>query len=263
MQEKPLRSAIRRFPPDGLTPPDGETQLRIALFAALIACTSVPVCAQAQAADQAPATEMSQAQIAAFNQAVADFTAGQTAQQAGDNATALAKYDAALPAIRTAAQVQPGNLDNAAFLANTLYAAAAANGALQKFDAMLALFEESAPQWRKVSAAKPNDAVSRNILAGIVIQLGNAKLAKQDKAGADPLYAEGVALARKSLAENGADAANRNLLLSGLIGASQTSADAKLKEEAVTMSKAMLADGSIDAANKPSAEILTGTKAAG
>ena len=234
---------------------------RTALIALMMTMTAPAIAQTADApATPAPAgaAEMSQAQVAAFNQAVTDFTAGQTAQQGGDNAGALAKYEAALPAIRTAVQVQPNNIDNINFLANALYAAAAAAGAQQKLDMTLTYYEESAPFWRKVVAAKPADAVSRDILAGILIQLGNAKLVKQDKAGADPLYTEGLALARKSVAEKAADPIAKNLLLSALMGSSQTSADPKIKDEAVATSKAMLADNSVDAVNKPAAQVLAG-----
>ncbi|AUW56834.1 hypothetical protein C1T17_00830 [Sphingobium sp. SCG-1] len=233
--------------------------------------TTAPAFGQDAAAPAAPAApagtapaagQMSQAQVAAFNQAVTDFTAGQTAQQGGDNAGALAKYEAALPAIRTAVQTQPANIDNVNFLANALYAAAAAAGAQQQLDKTLAYYDESVPHWRKVVAAKPTDATSRNILAGILVQSGNAKLTKQDKAGAAPLYAEALTLARKSATEQAADPIAKNLLLSALIGSSQTSDDPKVKEEAVTMSKAMLADGSVDAVNKPSAQALSGAPAA-
>ena len=108
--------------------------------------------------------------MTAFNAAVADFTAGQKAQQAGDNAGAVAKYDAALPAIRDVVRAQPQNIDNVNFLANALYAAAAANAALQKIDAVFPLYEESVPHWRTVVAAKPEDATSRNVLAGILVK---------------------------------------------------------------------------------------------
>nr|WP_223262726.1 hypothetical protein [Sphingobium sp. SCG-1] len=238
---------------------------------ALMMMTTAPAFGQDAAAPAAPAApagtapaagQMSQAQVAAFNQAVTDFTAGQTAQQGGDNAGALAKYEAALPAIRTAVQTQPANIDNVNFLANALYAAAAAAGAQQQLDKTLAYYDESVPHWRKVVAAKPTDATSRNILAGILVQSGNAKLTKQDKAGAAPLYAEALTLARKSATEQAADPIAKNLLLSALIGSSQTSDDPKVKEEAVTMSKAMLADGSVDAVNKPSAQALSGAPAA-
>lgn len=203
--------------------------------------------------------QMSPDQVAAFNQAVTDFTAGQTAQQAGDNATASAKYDAALPPIRAAVQAQPENMDNVNFLANALYAAAAAKGAQGQIDAVVPLFEEALPYWRKVVTAKPADAASRNVLVGILTQLGNAKLGKQDKPGAAPLYAEATDLARKAVAAAPADAAAKNLLLGALIGGSQTSEDPKVKEEAVSLSKTMLADGSVDAINKPAAQALTGT----
>lgn len=213
------------------------------------------------APSESAAVELTPAQIAAFNKAVSDFTAGQAAQQAGDNAGAVAKYDAALPAIRAVVQAQPDKIDNVNFLANALYANAAANGALGKMDQVIALYEEAAPHWRKVVEAKPADTASRNILAGLLIQLGNRKLAAQDKTGADPLYQEALGLARKSVAENGGDPVNRNILLSALIGASQTGSDPALKTELLDMGKSMMADGSIDAMNRPSIEILTGQKA--
>ena len=178
-----------------------------------------------------------------------------------DNAAAAAKYEAALPAIRTAVQADPARIDNVNFLANALYADAAAQGALGRMDKVIALYTESAPYWRKLVEAKPTDAASRNIFAGILIQMGNQKLVGGDKTAADPLYEEALALARKSVAENGTDAVSRNILLSALIGASQTANDPALSAEALTMGKAMLSDGTIDAMNKPSIEAMTGTKA--
>lgn len=227
--------------------------------------------APAPAADAAPAAseatpaarEMTPAEIAAFNKAVTDFTAGQSAQQTGDNAGAVAKYDAALPAIRTAVEADPAKMDNVNFLANALYADAAAYGALGQMDKVMALYEESLPHWRKVVEAKPTDAQSRNILAGILIQMGNKKLGAQDTAGADPHYQEALVLARKSVAEQPADKISKNILLSALIGASQTSMQEGLRDEAINMGKAMMADGTIDATNRPSVEVLTGAKQAG
>ena len=214
------------------------------------------------AAPAAPAAaQLTPAPSAAFNSAVTQFTAGQAAQQAGDNAGAVAKYDAALPAIRTAVEVDPSKIDNVNFLANALYADAAAYGALGQMDKVIALYGESVPHWRKVVEAKPTDAASRNILAGILIQMGNQKLAAQDKVGSAPLYTEALGLARKSASENAADKVTKNILLSALIGASQTSTDTALQAEAVALSKTMLADGSVDATNKPAAEALTGAKA--
>jgi len=236
--------------------------LSAALPAAAQESASTPAAPGAQAPTSAPAATLSQEQIVAFNKAVTDFTAGQQAQQKGDNATALAKYEAALPAIRDAVKTQPDKIENVNFLANALYAAAAANAALQKLDAVATLYEESAPHWRKVVAAKPADAQSRGVLTGVLIQLGNFKLGKQDKAGAAPLYVEALPLARKAVAEQ-SNPVNRNLLLAALIGASQTSEDAALKAEAATMSKAMIADGTVDAANQPSAQVLAQAAKAG
>lgn len=236
----------------------------IALLTPAMAQEQAPVAPVAEPAAAAPAAaQMTPEQIAAFNQAVTDFTAGQSAQQAGDNAGAVAKYDAALPAIRTAVQADPAKIDNVNFLANALYADAAANGALGKMDQVIALYAESAPYWRKVVEAKPTDAASRNIFAGILIQLGNQKLVAKDNAAADPFYKEALTQARKSVAENAADPVSKNILLSALIGASQSGSDPAIKAEALSMGKAMLADGTVDATNKPSVEAMTGAKAAG
>ncbi|WP_179044192.1 hypothetical protein [Sphingobium lactosutens] len=214
------------------------------------------------AASAAPVVrDLTPDEIAAFNQAVTDFTAGQSAQQTGDNAAAVAKYDAAMPAIRTAVAADPTKIDNVNFLANALYADAAAYGALGQMDKLIALYDESLPHWRTLVEAKPTDAASRNILAGILIQVGNEKLAASDTDGADPYYQEALPLARKSVSEQPADAAAKNILLSALIGASQTSMEEGLRDEVIGMGKAMTADGSIDAANKPSIAAITGANA--
>jgi tetratricopeptide (TPR) repeat protein len=203
---------------------------------------------------------MSPEQIAAFNQAVADFTAAQQLQQAGNNAGAIAKYEGALPAIRTAVKMQPNNADYTKFLANALYATAAAQASVQNFDAFISLYKEAVPLWRGIVAANPTDATSRNILAGMLVQLGNKALSTQDKATAGTYYTEATALARKSVAAAPADPVNKNLLLSSLIGLSQTSTDKAVMDEVLAMGKRMLAEGSIDAVNKPSIEIMTGAK---
>lgn len=205
--------------------------------------------------------ELTPKEIAAFNQAVSDFTAGQTAQQAGDNQGAVVKYDAALPAIRVAVEADPTNIDNVNFLANALFADAAAYGALGQMDKLIPLYEEALPHWRRMVEAKPEDATGRNILAGILIQLGNQKLAVQDTSGADPYYQEALTLGRKAVETQPDDKVAKNILLSALIGASQTSMEEGLRDETLNLGKAMMADGSIDAANRPSIEILTGASA--
>jgi tetratricopeptide (TPR) repeat protein len=205
----------------------------------------------------AAARELTSAEIVAFNKAVTDFSAGQAAQQKGDNQGAAARYDAALPAIRTAVESDPSKMDNVNFLANVLYADAAAYGALGQMDKVIPLYEESLPHWRKIVEAKPEDAASRNILAGILVQVGNQKLGLQDRSGARPYYAEALTLSRKAVADAPADNVAKNLLLSALIGAGQTSTEEGMLEEALTMGKAMMADGTIDATNRPTVEAMT------
>ena len=94
----------------------------------------------------------------------------------------------------------------------------------------------------------------------MLVQLGNKALTAKDKAGAGAYYREATDLARKSVTEAPADPLNKNLLLSALIGLSQTSEDKAVMDEALAMGKKMMAEGSIDAVNKPSIEIMTGAK---
>jgi tetratricopeptide (TPR) repeat protein len=220
-----------------------------------------PIEEAAPAAETPVARELTSAEIAAFNKAVTDFTAGQTAQQKGDNATAVAKYDAALPAIRVAAQADPSKIDNLNFLANALYAQAAAYGALGQMDRVIPIYDESVPYWRKVVEAKPTDIASRNILAGILIQLGNQNLRDHDRGGADPFFEEALKLARQTVTDQPGDAASKNILLAALVGASQTGTEEGIRDEAISMGQAMIADGTIDAVNKPQIDTMTGAPA--
>jgi|TARA_Y100000780_G_scaffold223657_1_gene234235 tetratricopeptide (TPR) repeat protein len=251
-QQTPAASTSPAAPTTPATPADP---------AAPADATAMPADGATTPAPATTAREMTPDEIAAFNQAVTDFTAGQSAQQAGDNAGAVAKYDAAIPAIRTAVEADPSKIDNVNFLANALYADAAAYGAMGQMDKVVSLYDEALPYWRKVVEAKPEDTASRNILAGMLIQMGNQKLAAQDTDGADPYYQEALTLARKSAAAQPADAVSKNILLSALIGASQTTTEEGLRDEALNMGKAMMADGTIDATNRPSIEIMTGAKA--
>lgn len=248
-------------------------RLTRSILPALLVLTAAPAVAQdtpqsappevapapdASAPEAAPAArELTSAEIAAFNEAVTDFSAAQAAQQKGDNEGAAAKYDAALPAIRTVVEADPTKIDNVNFLANALYAAGAAHGALGQMDRVIPLYEESLPHWRRIVEAKPEDATSRNILAGILVQIGNLKLGVQDRSGARPYYAEALTLSRKAVTEAPADNVAKNLLLSALIGAGQTSTEEGMLEEALTMGKAMMAEGTIDAANRPAVEAMT------
>src|SRR3546814_19524360 len=88
----------------------------------------------------------------------------------------------------------------------------------------------------------------------MLVQLGNKSLSGQDKATANGYYKEATELARKSATAAPTDAVSKNLLLSALIGLSQTSEDKAVRDEAVTMGKTMMADGTIDTVNKPSIE---------
>src|SRR3546814_4481520 len=142
-----------------------------------------------------------------------------------------------LPAIRTAVKGQPNNMDYVSFLANTRYADAAAQAAVQNFDAVISLYQEALPQWRKIVAAKPADATSRNILAGMLVPLGNKSLSGQDTATANAYYKEATELDRKSATAAPTDAVSTKPLLSAVIGLSQTREDQAVRDEDVAIGK--------------------------
>src|SRR3546814_12512447 len=118
------------------------------------ASTAAPAPTPAQPSTEAPAGKMTQEQIAAFNQAVADFTAGQQLQQAANNAGAIAKYEGALPAIRTAVKAQPNNMDYVSFLANTLYSDSADQAEVNTYESLLIHYKAKLPQGRQAVASK-------------------------------------------------------------------------------------------------------------
>jgi len=213
----------------------------------------------ASAEEATPQNSLSTEQTSAFSTAINEFTAAQKAQQAGNNTIALSGYERALPAIRKVVEVQPDNLANVKFLANVLYVTAIAKASTQNFDAAMPLLEESLPQWRKIVAQEGSDTQSQTLFASILTQLGNAKTGKQDKTGALPLYTEAIAQARQALTKK-PDKSSKNLLLGALIGASQAGDDPVLKSEVAAMSRSMIADGSVDATNRPSAQILARSK---
>src|SRR3546814_2187687 len=65
----------------------------------------------------------------------------------------------------------------------------------------------------------------------MLVQLGNKSLSGQDKATANGYYKEATELARKSATAAPTDAVSKNLLLSALIGLSQTSEDKAVRDE--------------------------------
>src|SRR3546814_17362866 len=84
----------------------------------------------------------------------------------------------------------------------------------------------------------------------MLVQLGNKSLSGQDKATANGYYKEATELARKSAKAAPTDAVSKNLLLSALIGLSQTSDATADRAEAGAMGKKMMADGTIAAVNQ-------------
>ena len=154
------------------------------------AMLAAPAMAQdaAAPAGQAAAAALTPEQAEAQNKAIADFTAAQQAQAAGNHAEVIAKLEPALPTIREIVARDPGNVQNAGFLASALTITANSQGALGKIDAIPPLYKEAAPQWMKVYEADKANAGVRNTLVAILVNLGNFGLTQQDKAGAKPHF---------------------------------------------------------------------------
>lgn len=232
------------------------------LFASsALALAGAPALAQDAAAAtsaQAPATTLTPEQVEAQNKAIADFTAAQQAQAAGNHAEVIAKLEPALPVIREIAARDAASIQNAGFLASALTITANSQGALGKIDAIAPLYTEAAPQWTKVYEADKANAGVRNTLVAILVNLGNFSLNKQDKAGAQPHFEQALAIAKEGrMAEPGsADLANAEF--SSLIGLNQSTGEASYLEAAKPLGAELREKGTVSAANKPAVDAILG-----
>lgn len=229
----------------------------LALAAApAIAQEAAPAPAAAQA--QAPATELTAEQVEAQNKAIADFTAAQQSQAAGNHADVVAKMEPALPTIREIAGRDPANIQNAGFLASALTITANSQGALGKIDAIAPLYTEAAPQWMKVYESDKANAGVRNTLVAILVNLGNFSLNKQDKMAAKPHFEQALAIAKEGRTADPASADLANAEFSSLIGLNQSTGEASYLEAAKPVGAELREKGTVSAANKPAVDAILG-----
>jgi tetratricopeptide (TPR) repeat protein len=221
---------------------------------------AAPAMAQdaAAPAGQAAAAALTPEQAEAQNKAIADFTAAQQAQAAGNHAEVIAKLEPALPTIREIVARDPGNVQNAGFLASALTITANSQGALGKIDAIPPLYKEAAPQWMKVYEADKANAGVRNTLVAILVNLGNFGLTQQDKAGAKPHFEQALAIAKEGRASDPANADLANAEFSSLIGLNQATGDASYLEAAKPVGTELREKGIVSAANKPAVDAILG-----
>ncbi|WP_373487211.1 hypothetical protein [Blastomonas sp.] len=222
---------------------------------------SAPVIAQ----ESAPATAEASApvaltaeQVEAQNKAIADFTAAQQAQAAGNHAETIAKLEGALPTIREIVARDPSNIQNAGFLASALTIAANSYGAQGNIDAIVPLYTEAAPKWTQVfQADKANEGV-RGTLVSILVNLGNFSLSKQDKATAQPHFEQALAITKEGRATDPANADLANAEFSSLIGLNQSTGEASYLEAAKPVGEELRDKGIVNAANKPAVDAILG-----
>lgn len=221
---------------------------------------AAPAMAQdaAAPAGQAAAAALTPEQAEAQNKAIADFTAAQQAQAAGNHAEVIAKLEPALPTIREIVARDPGNVQNAGFLASALTITANSQGALGKIDAIPPLYKEAAPQWMKVYEADKANAGVRNTLVAILVNLGNFSLTQQDKVGAKPHFEQALAIAKEGRASDPANADLANAEFSSLIGLNQATGDASYLEAAKPVGTELREKGIVSAANKPAVDAILG-----
>ena len=224
------------------------------------AMLAAPAMAQdaAAPAGQAAAAALTPEQAEAQNKAIADFTAAQQAQAAGNHAEVIAKLEPALPTIREIVARDPGNVQNAGFLASALTITANSQGALGKIDAIPPLYKEAAPQWMKVYEADKANAGVRNTLVAILVNLGNFSLTQQDKVGAKPHFEQALAIAKEGRASDPANADLANAEFSSLIGLNQATGDASYLEAAKPVGTELREKGIVSAANKPAVDAILG-----
>lgn len=221
---------------------------------------AAPAMAQdaAAPAGQAAAPALTPEQAEAQNKAIADFTAAQQAQAAGNHAEVIAKLEPALPTIREIVARDPGNVQNAGFLASALTITANSQGALGKIDAIPPLYKEAAPQWMKVYEADKANAGVRNTLVAILVNLGNFSLTQQDKVGAKPHFEQALAIAKEGRASDPANADLANAEFSSLIGLNQATGEASFLEAARPVGTELREKGIVSAANKPAVDAILG-----
>lgn len=221
---------------------------------------AAPAMAQdaAAPAGQAAAPALTPEQAEAQNKAIADFTAAQQAQAADNHAEVIAKLEPALPTIREIVARDPGNVQNAGFLASALTITANSQGALGKIDAIPPLYKEAAPQWMKVYEADKANAGVRNTLVAILVNLGNFSLTQQDKVGAKPHFEQALAIAKEGRASDPANADLANAEFSSLIGLNQATGEASFLEAAKPVGTELREKGIVSAANKPAVDAILG-----
>lgn len=222
------------------------------------AALSAPAIAQDAAAPATAAPALTPEQAEAQNKAIADFTAAQQAQAAGNHAEVIAKLEPALPTIREIASRDPANVQNAGFLASALTITANSQGALGKIDAIAPLYAEAAPQWTKVYEADKANAGVRNTLVAILVNLGNFSLSKQDKAAAKPNFEQALAIAKEGRATDPASADLANAEFSSLIGLNQSTGEASYLEAAKPVGAELREKGIVSAANQPAVDAILG-----
>lgn len=228
------------------------------LSAAAVAAPAVAQDATAPAAGQAAASALTPEQAEAQNKAIADFTAAQQAQAAGNHAEVVAKLEPALPTIREIVARNPDSVQNAGFLASALTITANSQGALGKIDAIPPLYKEAAPQWMKVYEADKANAGVRGTLVAILVNLGNFSLTQQDKAGAKPHFEQALAIAKEGRASDPANADLANAEFSSLIGLNQATGEASYLEAAKPVGTELREKGIVSAANKPAVDAILG-----
>jgi len=222
------------------------------------AALSAPAIAQDAAAPATAAPALTPEQAEAQNKAIADFTAAQQAQAAGNHAEVIAKLEPALPTIREIASRDPANVQNAGFLASALTITANSQGALGKIEAIAPLYAEAAPQWTKVYEADKANAGVRNTLVAILVNLGNFSLSKQDKAAAKPNFEQALAIAKEGRATDPASADLANAEFSSLIGLNQSTGEASYLEAAKPVGAELREKGIVSAANQPAVDAILG-----
>ncbi|WP_066276550.1 hypothetical protein, partial [Blastomonas sp. CCH1-A6] len=174
------------------------------------------------------------------------------------HAEVIAKLEPALPTIREIVARDPGNVQNAGFLASALTITANSQGALGKIDAIPPLYKEAAPQWMKVYEADKANAGVRNTLVAILVNLGNFSLTQQDKVGAKPHFEQALAIAKEGRASDPANADLANAEFSSLIGLNQATGEASFLEAAKPVGTELREKGIVSAANKPAVDAILG-----
>lgn len=190
--------------------------------------------------------------------AMASYQEGLAMLEAGDNAGAKAKFDSALPVLRTIATSRANEAAVQQFIASALSQAANAEIGLGNSSAATALQTEAIDHWRAAYFSDKTNMPARNLLLEFLNSAGDAKILAGMNADAGPYFSEAMAIADDAMTTMPDDTDLANYKLTALVGLHRVDDSAGYLDMAEVIAADLKAKGAVSARNRNSVDALTG-----